>query len=418
MSETLAQADALLKEWYHQKRVESLTYAGIVLVEKMPKSTAFVGDVMPIPVKYSNPQGLSVAVGDAITAEGTAGANTAKTKYNLTVGDLNQVVSISDKLMMATRNDMGAFVQAVKFEIDSALENMRTAVGQYAYGGGGMSLGQRASAATDVITLTSKFDTAKFAVGMVIQASETDGTSGAVRAGSTYITAIDEDLGTITLNSAAAITGFANSDHLFRYGTHATSYSADIKGLGAWIPSAAPSATPFFGVVRTTDVVRLAGNRLLAADVNGLGIERRLKNAAVRVARQGTGEGITDFFMNPEQWQILSNAMEGRHIYAQDDGTGSTGHRALIIMTPTGPVRVWADRYCGINDCWGLRLSDWTLYTMGDFPRFIGMDGGDGNKLLRRATANDFEVRINCYPQFACSCPANQVYVPLETPAA
>lgn len=415
MVDSFTSQDALLKEWYTTQRVQNAIYTDTVLLDRFPKSDSFKGDLMPLPIKYSNPQSLSASVADAITSEGIAGGNTVNTKWALTVGELNQVVTVSDKTMMASRDDEGAFMRTVTHEIDGALENIRTGLCQYAYGGGGCAIGRRLSASTNVITLTSKYDAINFSVDMVIHASSTDGTSGAIRTGSTYVTDIDADAGTITLNSAAGITSFADNDYLFRFGTHGTSYSPDINGLAAWIPAAAPGATTFYGVDRTADIIKLSGNRLLAADVSGLGIEARLKKACTRVARQGTGRGVTDFFMNPEQWQALSNAMEGRAVLYSDPSKGATGHKAICIMTSSGEVKIWADRFCPITSCWGLRMEDWTLYSMGSLPRFIGEEQGDGLKMLRKSTTNGFEVRINCYPAIACVQPGNQVYVPLAS---
>lgn len=119
---------------------------------------------------------------------------------------------------------------------------------------------------------------------MRVQASSTDSISG-VRAGYTYVTAVNRSTGTVTVNSAAAITAFADNDYLFPRGD----IDGEIKGLEAWIPAADPGATSFFGVDRSVDVTRLGG---LRKDLSGKPIEEALMEACELTYREGAASDV------------------------------------------------------------------------------------------------------------------------------
>src|SRR5690606_37988352 len=111
---------------------------------------------------------------------------------------------------------------------------------------------------TNTITLTEADDVRNFKIGMTLIASaNADGSTP--RTGSAVVTAVDEDTGTVTVDSAAGITSFANSDYLFRKGDPGTC----VDGLEVMFPLTAPTTGDSFrGVDRSVDVRRLAGCRV------------------------------------------------------------------------------------------------------------------------------------------------------------
>jgi hypothetical protein len=79
------------------------------------------------------------------------------------------------------------------------------------------AFGQRASIASNTVTLTTVANAARFATGKTVFAGPNeDGSS--LRTGSTTISSINLTAGTLTLANASAILGFANGDYIFQQG--------------------------------------------------------------------------------------------------------------------------------------------------------------------------------------------------------
>jgi len=395
-----------LKERYTGQQVQDLTFKNHVLLSKLPKDESFSGDVMPLPVITSNPQGIALSLATAQTVSDTAASGNVKGyKFNITTGTLESEVSIGNKVLESSRDDKGAFIRNELVEIDGMLANFGTALSQAMYGNGGNSLGVLSGApSANVCTLTNPEDAINLEEGMQVEFYTTDGTtSGTLRTvGGEYITDVDYVAGTFTISATPS--GTTTSDHVFRRGTHGQTASAElIYGLSAWIPASAPSSTAFFGVDRTGNVTRLGGVRLTTAEVAGMGIEERLQRLCTRIQRVGSGSnGVTDIFLNPEKWQNLAIALQSRHIFSKEEKVGSFGYQALKLVAGGGEVNVWADRHCPIAKAFALDMSTWKLYSTGAAPHILDKDG---NKMLRKATTNDFAVRAVAYPQLGCNNP-------------
>ncbi len=399
MASTLATFDFALKERYTAKMVADLTFQNRPLLAKLPKDTNFEGDVEPIPVAYSDPQGVSATLANAQTGE----SNLTGQKFNITVGEIDGVVSIGDKVMKASRGNAGAFLKNHIGEIDGIINQVANSMTVYLYGNGGNALGQRASETSEVITLTNIGDTVNFEVGMTIEGSLTDGLTGAVRAGSTFVTAVNYEANTITVDDASDITGFADDDFIFRLGTHGQTTGVDIvQGLSAWIPATAPSATAFFGVDRTANITRLSGTRLLTTDVAGLDQEERHKRLCTRISSRGGGPGATDIFLNPEKWQDLEIGLASRGLRSVETKIGSFGYQTLELVAGGQKVAIWSDRFCPLSTGFALHMPSWKLKSMLGVPHFLN---GDGLRMLRKGASNDYEVRVVAYPQLCTNRP-------------
>src|SRR5262249_19586220 len=159
-------------------------------------------------------------------------------------------------------NDRGAFVNAMRFEIDGLLRQLGNSLGHGIYrdGSGTVGRGDGAySVAGNVITLLNKADTKFFNKGMqldfVINSAGVPTTARAVATQRAQVTAIDEDAGTVTCAldvTGAALTAFStnytsvtNTDWIVPIGdytsTWATTTGERIKGLAAWLPLTAPT---------------------------------------------------------------------------------------------------------------------------------------------------------------------------------
>lgn len=407
MAATLTSFDFGLKEYYTKDRVEKLMFSTRPFLARVAKSTDFVGDVMPVPVVQGAPQGISGTLADAQTSAGdSTGGQTLGKRFNLTVGELNGVVEIADKLIKASRNNLGAFFEAKTEEIDNLYEQGSDVLSQALWvGNGGIPIGRRASASTNVITLTNASDTFNFEVGMTVVASDATGEGGsdALRSGSTTVASVQREAGTVTLTSAAGITSFADNDYLFRLGTFAGNTSVSIfQGVSAFVYSSSSPPT-LFGMTRTSDPQRLAGCRVSATDVTGLSIGQRIELLGTRMSgRYKVPMGGLVGYLNPEDWTRLSIELRSKGIQNMADKDAKLGFMGLSVVAGGNTIECYADPFVPQGTAFVLKESTWKLWSMGDL--FAPLNG-DGLTMLRKAASNNYEYRLIGYPGLVTRAP-------------
>lgn len=412
MASTLTTFDFAMKERYTDDKVESLMFSSRPLFGRIAKDETLMGDQFIQPLIRTAPQGLTGTIANIATPVGGTGGNVGGEKFVIPTGEYHAWVEIGDKVLKASRANPGAFLENKAAEIDNLYEQASDALALYAYSNGGFASGQRASAAVNVITLSSKDDVANFEVGMYVEASSADGAStlDALRVGSTFVTAVDRENGTVTLSSAAAIAAFADGDYLFRYGDFAGNTAVVIyKGLRAWISdTSAPAA--LYGVTRTTDVQRLSGSRLVSADYTGFNIEERLQKLITRMTGRYRGPGPDDVYMHPEDFQTLALSLQTRGERTLTDDSTDFGYNYLNVMAGGVSSKVFADRFCPQGTAFALRMNTWKIRSM---LKLLHTLNGDGLTMLRKAATNDYQYRLVSYPLISCTAPGWNGRVPL-----
>lgn len=412
MASTLSSFDAFLKQYYNPQKVENLTMAGKPFFAKIKKNEAIGGASAGwiVPILYVNPQGVSNNLANAQTAAAGTGGNVQGVKWAISMGDYSGSVSIGDKVLMASRNNIAAFLEDRTTEIDGLYEQFSNSLSQYLWRNGGGATGQRASASTNVITLVNPQDVFNFEVGEYVIAASDDGSAAADnrRAGNTYVTAVDRINGTITLNSAAAITGFADNDYLFRLGDYAGSVvTTFMKGVDAFVTSSTTPGT-LWGVTRTTDIQRLSGCKIATADTSGKGIEERIQLLGAYMAgrfRAMTASGTYECYMHPEDWQNLAISMQARGTRSLTDSTTSFNFEYIELLAGGKRIKTYADPYIVKGTAYILRMENWVLGSMGELIRTLN---GDGLTMLRAVSSNDYEYRLQSYPAVSCNAPGFQ----------
>jgi len=410
MALTLTTYDSLLKRRFTPQKVQDLTEADRPLMARLKKDPSFSGSAMQVPLIYGRPQGI--AAQSLAIAQGST-SNVLPKHFLLTIADYFGTVDISSKVMLASRDNPGAFLSSKTADIDGLYEQMADNTHQLLWGNGGGALGRRASAATNVITLTEKTQVFAFEVGMTVAASSGDGSSGsdALRSGQTTVASRDPEAGTITLTSAAAISSFADNDYLFRYGDFAGNSGANlITGIQAYIPSTSASIPNLFGMVRTTDPIKLGGSRLASADYAGLGAEERIKKLGSRMTGAYKMKCFDTGYMNPEDWQNLEISLNSRGIRQLTDNSTRFGFNVLQVGVAGTLVTIYADRCVPKGTFFGLRQDTWTLWSMTEWLHPLA---GDGLTMLRKSMTNDFEYRLESFPQLGQNAPGWNGRVPL-----
>jgi hypothetical protein len=413
---TLTTFDALLKEDYiDNNRVEELIYPDNVLLGKLEKrgDTGMVGDQMPVPIIYSLPQGLA----SGFTNAQAGNSNIKAQKFVITAGDYHGVVEIGDKVLMASRTNQGAFLENKVAEIDGLYEQAGENYSKYIYGNGGQALGRISAINSNVITLVNSADSMNFEVGMTVVASDADGSlaADALRdsGDSTTVSNINRATGDITLASAAAISGLAVNDYLFRKGDFFGDQGVVIiKGVQAFMP-ATDSLPDLWGITqanRQLDVQRFGGCRVDPTLLGAKSFEQRIKLLFAQMTGRFKAKAPTAVFMHPEDFDVLDTAMGARGQRDLSDSEAKFGYSSISVTTTAGKVPIFPDRHCPLGDAIALRLDNWWLFSMGEL---FHVQNGDGLQMLRKGDSTDYQFRIISYAGLACNAPKNNGRVSL-----
>lgn len=396
---------AALKQHYTQDRVENMVYRDNPLLAMMKKYESFGGKNLPIPIIYGNPQGRSADFANAQSNK----TNSQLKDFVLTRSKDYSLASIDNETLEASKGNANAFLEAATVEIDGAIQSITRSLAVAMYGTGSGSIGRIAASTTiasPTIQLSDVEDVTNFEVGQTLVLSTANG-GGTVKAGTAQIVGVDRDAGTVTLNDDIdnLVATAAVNDYIFVQGD----YDAKIKGLEAWLPSTAPTSTPFFSVDRTSDSSRLAGIRV---DGSALPIEEALVKAANRVAREG---GRPDHvFMSFSKFNDLVNSLGSKVQYVQEQvkaGQGYVGFQTIMIYGPRGTIKVIPDQNCPSDRAFMLQMDVWKLYSLGKCPRILDTDG---LKMLRESNADAVEIRVGYYAQLGCKAPGFNANIKLS----
>ena len=397
MTATITTANALLKENYTGSRLEYMSYKRRPWWGAVKKMQGFGGDYKPIPLQYSDTKGRSKDF--ATSLANRAGASYVA--FNLTRAKDYSPFAIDTEALMASEGDANAFAALIQAEPKAALNDLSESISRGLFGNVGGSIGVIGSGqGTDTLTLATTSDIVNFKVGDVIVSSATDGTSGAASANTATITAVDRDQGTISAG-ANFHADFDDGDYLFIEGDFGSSFA----GLAAWLPSSAPTSTPFFGVDRSVDPTRLGGIRY---DGSGdTDIAGALNGAAGRIMTEG---GATDLIlMNPQNLVTLIDEATTKTsldkvmpMRGYDKLPAHLGYTGITMHLASGTAKVMADKHCPVGVAYMLQQDTWCFHSLGKAPFLFDKDG---KRYDREDTADSISGRFQVFGNLACSAP-------------
>jgi hypothetical protein len=395
-----------MKQYYNDAMYQELVYKDNPFLAMVPKDEKFRAKNMPIPLKFSDGGGVSSTFS---VAQSQAGSSSPKfDDFLLTHAQLFSLAEVDGLIYELAQSSAGAFVEAAVAASDSAYNRLTRAVALQLFRSGAGELGQvnaepSETSGTFVITLKSAADATNFDVGQTLVIwSALSGGSQRNSDGSDdewVISAVDASAGTITLTGTYNSSGtIAANDFLFLEGTR----GGQLTGLAGWIPSAAPSASLFFGVDRTQDATKLAGVR---HDGSAQTIEEALIDASYKVGKVGGKPEVA--VMSFEQYGKLIKSL-GSKVQYVDLKVGEVGFRAVEIHGPRGTMKVVADMNCPTTVAYLLSMKSWKLCSAG---KAIGPVEQDGQMWLRRPTADGVECRFAFRGQLACNAPGHNASV-------
>ncbi len=413
MASTLAQFDAFLKDYYTKDKIDDLTKKDRPFFGMVKREEDLGGDQYVHPFIFQNPQGFGATLAKAQqgSQQGSGNGNIQGRKWKVAYGDYSASVEIGDKVIKASRSNVGAFLRDQETEISGLYNGFGDTFSTYLYSNGGQSLGQFSAITTGVVTLSNADDVVNFEVGQILVVSVNDGSDPShilvAGAGQGFVVAVNRNAGTVTVSTssggaAATPANWAAGQFMFRDGDFGGSGATRILlGLGAWIPASDPSATAFENIVRTADVARMSGIRLTTAEITGLTLEQRLKRLVTRMRGRNFGPGPDAVFLNPEKWQNVADSLESRG-YREIGNDAVFGYENLSFKAGGKTVKLYADPFCPINKAFALKMDTVKLGGLSKIPEVVN---GDGLEMLRKVSSNDYEYRLVAYPAFVVAAP-------------
>lgn len=381
----------IYKRLYSDRQVGDLAMRDHPLFRMINKEGGFVGASFHYPIRYGNPQGISGAFANAQTnASSSKGVQlTASRRPKFAV------ITMDGEAIAAAEGNRGAFLDLVTQETEGKLEELGDHLAFDLYRDGTCARGRRSSLAGDIVTLTVPDDARNFKVGMTVIADDT-ATGASPRTGSTTIAAIDEDAGTITLTSAAAIVAFADNDYLFTDGEQSTG----MEGLASQIPLTAPTAGDSFrGIDRSVDTRRLAGVRV---NDTATAIEENAGLCAVKISQ--VGKKASQVYLNPINFWQVARRLNAKVEYQGAGGTADYGFEYIAIHTPAGTLRTYSDPDCPTSRGYVCNPEATYIKHLRGLPHIVQ---DDGRPNLRQASANGIEARAAAWSNLILTMPGS-----------
>lgn len=420
---------AALKELYDNPSdyMKDLVYKKNPFLALVPKNEApggFSGKYIPVPLIYGTPQGRSAAFATAQTNQ-TAPQLASFFVYRVSN---YQLVTITNELLEATKDDAGAFIDEAKLNMDTGFRNISNDLALDLYGAANGVRGQISAITSGVITLSSSQSVVNFEVGMVLVSFSIAGNvyTQSTAAALGYIIAVNRSAGTVTVSAtqgggAGNPTNWSTSFPYLAvqgdvaFGTIALQTSfLKVSGLGAWLPAVAPTTGDnFWNVDRSVDITRLAGVRF---DGSSESIEEALIDGASLVAREG---GQPDMcFMSFTSYAALEKALGSKVQYVDvKHDEADIAFAGIRIHAPYGPITVIPDRNCqqvnGSPVAYLLQMDTLKFRSLGKSPHILtyGLEGLEG---LRVGNADALEIRIGYYGNLICNAPGWNCVVTLS----
>lgn len=409
----LSNFEPALKQIFRQSLLERMVHKRRPLLSFFSKFEGFGGIAnLKVPIIYGDPQGvsasLSTAQSNASEVEAIAFAITRPSKYS--------VATITSEVIEASRGNNMAFLGALQAKINGAVNALANSLETDAFraGRGGIAVLDASVAPTVanpmVLTLSEIREISCFDVGMVLEASSSDGGTARTTPATATVAAVDRTSGTLTTdyNNAGGSTNWAVNDTLRRQGDD----DAVMTGLAGFVNPGGSAS--FFGVDTTVDS-RLNGYAHNAT-TTGDPIDEALIIGQSKAAQE---EGAPDCgFLHHVQWRqlVLRLGVKKEYVqmYAQSAKgmVASVGFRGVQIEGDYGPIDLFPANKCQANLAWLLSRANWSLNTLGPMIKILNLDG---LRMLRQAAADGYESRWVSRGNVACNAPGANVKVTLES---
>jgi hypothetical protein len=387
------------------------------------------GKSFPVPVMYDTGAGRSAALGTAQTYQ-TAPQTV---EFQVTRVSNYSVATLTNDFLRASAASIGAFMPAAELNVKSAFRNCSNDLAHDMYGDGSGTRGTyglgNGSIAAGVIILDNLGMVYQFAVGMALNSFAIAGLTPTVSTGANlgFVIAVDTGLGQITVSptqggAAGTPTGWSAAfpylsqagDTNFIANGLASTNMLKLAGLGAWLPSTAPTgADNFFGVNRSVSPTKLAGLRVQSSSQES--IQDALIDGVNQLAAQSSEAGDPDYILiNPVSYQTLVKQLtsQANYVSIKHDEI-DISFKALVLPTANGEIAILQDRNCPAQTAYIITLKTWKLRSLGKVPQFLTFPGFYDQLGFPVPGSDAVELRVGYYANLTCNAPGANGVVPL-----
>jgi hypothetical protein len=402
---------AILKEYYGPQQVKVLVYRRNKWLAMVHKEEDWAGEVVPIPTVWANPQGASRTFARAL-AQQTA---SAAARFVMQWTQDYQMVTITNLVQLASRNDAGAFLKAVQREMNGGLKNSENRWAGALFRSSTATIG-RGTITAGAITLSDPMAVTQFEYGQCLEAAATDG--GTALGGPNYgfVCAVDRTNGvvyvatTFTVGMTQASAGTPGSWTGTMYFRTAGDNNLSINGFADWLTTSNVASNDAFNSVnRSVDQTRLSGVKWNGSNQS---IEEALVDAAALSAREDGNPELA--LTNHTSFAALSKALGAKREYVnyEHDEVPGVGFSGLRIHGADEEINIFADRNCPGRLCYGIDPDSWTLGSMKPLPHIL--TELDGLQELRDPNNDATQIRIGGYGIMACDAPGHNFVAQLQ----
>lgn len=420
---TQANVAGILKELYDEQKVQWLTYKDNPFLAMIKKEEKFPGKYYPVPVVYGLTQGSSATFATAYANQ----SSPLVAEFLVTrVADFS-LATIDGQLLAAAQSDPGAFIDGAELMIDAAFQNETNRIASAMFRNGAGTIGQIASVSnisgnSYLVTLANPDDAVQFEANQVIIAVQNVDGSGSAPTDTAVITAVNRNLGTLTVTSATNIASdwpanywlavqgdlpTSSNNNFQPSGSTTTNSLLKIAGLAAWLPLSGPGVSDtFFGVNRNLDVQRLAG---VTFNGSALSLEEALLQGTGRIALNGgrVDTGICSY----STYTALITSLGSKVIYL-DHKVGEIGFRGVQVNGANTVMSVFPDRNCPDGVIYALEMDSWCLRSQNPAPHILKYM--DEIEILRVPGLDAAELRVGMYANMYTNKPGHNGVIQVQ----
>lgn len=405
----LSTLSTILKEYYLGPVTEQLNNEVLLLSRLEAKSEDLVGKRAYVPLHWGRSSGVGAR------AENAALPEAGRQRYEKAVYDLKYLygrVEVTGPSMAKTKNEAGAFLQALKSELDGVRNDLKKDLARQIYGDGTGTIatgtGNGNAGGTTILVGPEAIRKGQIYAGMLINVDRAgtllvDSSSPAI---STFeVASVDVSAGTVTVTVALASASrpFASGDKIRRVGvtTSAASegntyaLSDEVDGIQRIV---ADSPTALGGITPTGTATWWDNQRVTSVGALSLGeIQQGLNRA--RTAGGMPTSIITSLGVQREFYNLLTTYV--RYVEPQSNLGYSAGFKALDY----NGMPVIADIDAPYGHMYILDESTMKVFSDQDW-HFLDADG----LTLRQVTGYDkFEAILARYMNLGATRRNNQV---------
>jgi hypothetical protein len=420
---TQATVPGILKELYDSQKVQFLTYKDNPFLAMIKKIKSFPGKYWPNPVVYGLTQGASATFGSAYANQNSPQV----AEFLITRVEDFSLATIDGQLLAAASSDPGSFIDAAELMIDSAWQTATNRIASAMFRNGAGTIGQilsvvNVSGNIYTVTLSNPDDAVQFEAGQVLLSVQNVDGSGTAPADVANVTAVNRNLGTLTVNCTTniatnwpasyflAVQGdlpSTTNNNFQPAGSTTTNSLLKLAGLAAWLPVSGPGVgESFFGVNRNLDVQRLAG---VTFNGTGFSLEEALLQGTGRIAMNGgrVDTGICSY----ATYTALITSL-GSKIQYIDQKVGEIGFRGVMVNGANTTMSIFPDRNCPDGLIYCLEIDSWVLRSQDDAPHILKYL--DQIEILRIPGQDACELRIGGYMGMYCLRPGHNGVVQVQ----